>query len=133
MKKISPVLILLVITILFFYKTFFLGLLPFPGDLLISEYQPWKSYSYLGYNPGSYPSKKQYFDTLRQIYPWRTFVNHELKQGKIPLWNPYNFSGQPLLANLQSQVFYPLTVFYFVFAQPIAWSILSFCNLFLQL
>ncbi|MCX8008935.1 MAG: YfhO family protein [Patescibacteria group bacterium] len=124
MKKVFPFILIGIITIIFFYKTFFLGLLPFPGDLLISEYQPWRSYSFLGYNPGSYPSKKQYADTIRQIYPWRTFVNQELKQGRIPLWNPHNFSGHPLMANLQSQVFYPLTILYFIFSQPIAWTIL---------
>ncbi len=123
-KKIFPILVLVCITILFFYKTFLHGLLPFPGDLLISEYQPWKNYSFLGYTPGSFPSKKQYFDTIRQIYPWRTFVNQQLKTGSIPLWNPHNFSGQPLLANLQSQVFYPLTILYFVLSQPLAWTTL---------
>jgi hypothetical protein len=126
MKKVFPFFVLGIITVLFFYKTFFQGLIPFPGDLLIAEYQPWKSYSYLGYAPGSYPSKKQYFDTLRQMYPWRTFVNKELKQGRIPLWNPHNFSGHPLMANIQSQVFYPLTIVYFIFSQPVAWTILVF-------
>jgi len=124
LKKYAALIFFICITVFFFYKTFLHGLLPFPGDLLISEYQPWKSYSYLGYNPGSYPNKKQYFDTIRQIYPWRTFVNEQLRSGSLPLWNPYNFSGQPLLANIQSQVFYPLTILYFIFTQPIAWTIL---------
>ncbi len=131
--KIFPFLILAGITCVFFYKTLIFRLLPFPGDLLVSEYQPWRSYSFLGYNPGSYPSKKQYFDTIRQIYPWRTFVNQELKQGRIPLWNPHNFSGHPLLANLQSQVFYPFTVLYFIFSQPMAWTILVMLQPFLAM
>lgn len=124
MKKFLFLFFVGTVTTVFFYKTIFKGLIPFPGDLLIAEYQPWKSYSFLGYNPGSYPNKKQYFDTIRQIYPWRTLVNQELKKGNLPLWNPYNFSGHPLLANLQSQVFYPLTFLYFVFSQPTAWTIL---------
>jgi len=112
------------ITIIFFYKFFLFGHIPFPGDLLVSEYKPWRTYSYLGYNPGSYPHKAQYFDTLRQLYPWRTLATDELKNNRIPLWNPYNFSGSPLLANTQSGVLYPLTLIYWAFSQPIAWAFL---------
>ncbi|NCN58339.1 hypothetical protein COW99_02535 [Candidatus Roizmanbacteria bacterium CG22_combo_CG10-13_8_21_14_all_38_20] len=109
---------------IFFYKLIALGLVPFPGDLLIAEYNPWRRYSFLGYVPGSFPTKFQYFDTLKQLYPWKTFVVDQLKQGAIPLWNPHNFSGQPLLANFQSAVFYPLNIFYFIFPQLSAWSLL---------
>lgn len=110
-------------TSIFFYKTLFFGLLPFPGDLLVAEYKPWRTYSYLGYIPASVPNKAQYPDTIRQTYPWKTLVIKMLKQGQLPLWNPYNFSGSPLLANFQSSALYPLNVFYFLFSQPIAWSI----------
>src|SRR3989344_5027509 len=76
-------LILFFVTAIFFYKTFLHGLVSFPGDLLIAEYKPWRTYSYLGYNPGSYPHKAQYFDTLRQIYPWKTFSLKELEAGQF--------------------------------------------------
>ena len=103
------------IVAVFFYRIFFQGLNPMPGDLLVSEYNPWSRYSYLGYVAGAVPSKVQYFDVLRQIYPWKTLAINIFKEGLIPLWNPYNFSGSPLLANFQSAVFYPLNIFYFVF------------------
>lgn len=106
----------------FFYKTILYKHVPFPGDLLISEYSPWKYSSFLGYNPGSYPNKAQYIDTLRQIYPWKTFVKESFKNGVFPLWNPYNFSGAPMLANFQSSVFYPLNFLYFLLPQIWAWS-----------
>lgn len=123
MKKYIPILVLITVLIFFFYKTFFLFQIPFPGDLLISEYAPWKYESYLGYNPGSYPSKAQYFDVARQLYPWKMLAVDELKQGRIPLWNPYNFSGSPLLANNQSAVFNPFNLLFFVFHPPVAWSL----------
>ena len=109
---------------IFFYKTLFFRLLPFPGDLLVAEYKPWRTYSYLGYVPASVPNKAQYPDTIRQTYPWKTLAISMLKQGQVPLWNPYNFSGSPLMANFQSSAFYPLNIFYFLFSQPVAWSIL---------
>lgn len=116
-------LLFLFITICFFYKTVFYGLIPFPGDLLVSNYAPWSTASYLGFLPGTIPNKGQYFDVIRQMYPWKTFVVETIKNGQLPLWNPYNFSGTPLLANIQSAVFYPFTLFYFLFKQPFAWTI----------
>ncbi len=132
-KKTSyPVIVFLLITILFFYKTFIHGYIPFPGDLLTAEYNPWKYFSFLGYSPGSYPNKGQYFDVIRQIYPWKTFTIASFQKGQIPFWNPYNFSGTPLLANFQSAVFYPLNVFYFLMPQVLAWSLLIFLQPFLS-
>lgn len=120
---IFPAVFLLVAGI-FFYKSIVYGYVPFPGDLLVSEYNPWKSDSFLGYNPGSYPNKAQYFDTLRQIYPWKTFVINSFKNSSLPLWNPYNFSGAPLLANIQSAVFYPFNILYFFVGQKLGWLML---------
>lgn len=114
----------ILVSSLFFYKLFIFQKIPFPGDLLISEYGPWKNYSFLGYNPGTYPNKGQYFDTIRQIYPWKTISVAVLKNFQIPFWNPYNFSGAPLLANFQSSVFYPFNIFYFLLPQEISWSLL---------
>lgn len=114
----------ILVAALFFNKTILFGYMPFPGDLLIAEYKPWSTYSYLGYVPGSFPNKAQYFDTIRQIYPWETLTIDIIRKGQIPFWNPYNFAGSPLLANFQSAVFYPFSLFYLVFSQITAWTIL---------
>jgi hypothetical protein len=39
--------------------------------------------------------------------PLRYFTAEQLKSGSLPLWNPYNASGEPWLANPQTGVFYP--------------------------
>lgn len=116
--------IAVILTVLFFYPVFLKGYIPFPGDLLLAEYQPWRSYSYGGMNPGAVPNKAQYFDSIRQIYPWKTEVISQIKNGSFPLWNPYNFSGAPLFANFQSAVLYPLNVVYFFLPQHAGWSLL---------
>ena len=104
-----------VLVTFFFFNQFFLkGFIPFPGDLLLSEYNPWRQSAYFGYSPGAIPSKDQSFDVLRQLYPWRKLVIDSLGQGNWPLWDPYNFSGTPLLANFQSAALYPLNLFYFI-------------------
>ncbi len=42
-----------------------------------------------------------------QFIPWRAFAWESLKQGILPLWNPLNGMGAPLLANYQLALFYP--------------------------
>ncbi|MDP3988162.1 MAG: YfhO family protein [Candidatus Levybacteria bacterium] len=138
-KEIIPSFFLLfLISALFFYKIFLQGLVPFPGELLASEYNPWRAYSFLGYAAGGIPSKVQYFDVIRQLYPWKTLSIDILKMGQIPFWNPYNFSGSPLMANFQSAVFYPFNFLYFLpadrqgfFSQINAWTILVFLQVLL--
>jgi len=51
---------------------------------------------------------------IAQFYPWRNLAVSLLRQGVIPLWNPYAGSGSPLLANHQTAVFYPLFNLYFL-------------------
>jgi hypothetical protein len=53
-----------------------------------------------------------------QFYPWREFAMSEFAQGRIPLWNPYNGMGAPLLANYQSALLYPPHLLYFLFPGP---------------
>lgn len=56
--------------------------------------------------------------------PWRRFITDELKQGRFPAWNPYQFAGAPLLANFQSAIFFPPNLIYLVLPFHIAWTIL---------
>ena len=116
-----------------FYKTILHGYIPFPADLLLSEYAPFRHTEYLGYAAGGIPSKGQYFDVVRELYPWKTLVIDAIKQKTLPLWNPYSFSGTPLLANYQSQVFYPLGILYLILPQPIAWTMMVILQIFLGL
>lgn len=46
-------------------------------------------------------------DHFDYFQPLRWFTAHELSEGRVPLWNPYNASGEPWFANPQTGVFYP--------------------------
>lgn len=50
-----------------------------------------------------------------QFGPWTDFAVRELREGRAPLWNPYNGCGIPLLANYQSGVLSPFHVPYHLF------------------
>ena len=47
-------------------------------------------------------------DIVFQFYPWHKLAFEEAQAtGGFPLWNPYELTGQPLVANAQSALFYP--------------------------
>jgi len=132
-QKMLPILLFIILTAVMFYPVFLKGRIPFPGDLLLAEYQPWKSYSYNGIAPGGIPHKAQYFDALRQMYPWQSLVTSIIQKKQFPLWNPYNFSGAPLFANVQSSVLYPPKLLYLILPQHIVWTILVMLQPFLSM
>jgi len=53
-------------------------------------------------------------DLYNFFTPRRFFAAESIRSGSIPLWNPYLASGVPFLANHQSSLFYPLSIFYYV-------------------
>jgi len=54
-----------------------------------------------------------------QFLPWELFSAQSLRDGEIPLWNPYSGAGSPLLANWQSTIFAPMKLPLYFF--PSAW------------
>ncbi|MFC1501619.1 hypothetical protein ACFL58_04140, partial [Elusimicrobiota bacterium] len=63
-----------------------------------------------------------YGDIFLHYYPLKHLVTETLITGKIPLWNPYIFAGQPLLANPQSAIFYPLSIIFYIFPMHLAFN-----------
>jgi len=124
MKKLLPIVVFIGI-VFFFFKPFIVnGLLPIPSDNLVGLYNPYRDF-YAKEYPRGIPYKNFLIsDPVEQQYPWRQLAVGELKELKLPLWNPYNFSGTPLLANGQSAPFYPLNILFFLLPFPFAWSVL---------
>ncbi len=48
------------------------------------------------------------------LYPNYRFAAEHLRQGIIPLWNPYLYSGTPFAADIQSGLFYPINLLVFL-------------------
>ena len=64
-------------------------------------------------------------DAFTYFYPYRAYAAQAIREGQIPLWNPYLFLGVPFVANAQSAVFYPLNLALAALPAPklVAWSI----------
>ncbi len=119
----NKIFLFIVLIVLFFFWPVFKGDIPFPGDTLVGFYEPYKAYPILGFSPGSVPNKAQGPDVIKELFPWKNFVIESLRQGQVPFWNPYNFSGNPLMANFQSGTFYPPNVIFLIFPFTISWTI----------
>ena len=52
-------------------------------------------------------------DLLCDFVPWRMYAHESIRNGTIPLWNPYSSLGQPFLAFPQTAVFYPLNLIFY--------------------
>ena len=63
--------------------------------------------------------------------PPRFFWVESIKKLDFPLWNPYQFSGSPFLANPQHGVFYPLNVLFFVLPFDTAFNVIILLHFFL--
>lgn len=71
-------------------------------------------------------------DAILQYYPWHHFVFESFKNGILPLWNPYQMMGMPLMAGLKSMTFYPLNIF-FIWGEIEKWHASIFLQVFLSM
>ena len=94
-KKNIILVIIILLTLLFFYK-----LILHPTSVL-------------------YPAS----DILAAYSPWRNFYAQSLLENKIiPLWNPFEFSGVPFIANASSGIMYPFTILFLLFPADLAFG-----------
>lgn len=124
MKKLHrfwPFLFILLIWLILFWPFFSKKLLPIPADIITGVYYPWLDYKW-GFAVGVPVKNPLMSDVPSLLYPWRSFAIDELKSGRWPLWNPYYFTGMPLLANFQSAVFSYANVFFLFLPKALAWS-----------
>lgn len=113
---------LVFLVVLIFFSPIFNNRLPIPADTIIGLYHPFRDLYSKNY-PRGIPFKNFLItDPVRQQYPWSKHAVEKIKNFELPLWNPYNFSGTPLMANMQSAVFYPLNILFFVLPFDFAWS-----------
>lgn len=74
-----------------------------------------------GTQPSGYPN----YDLYAQYYPMHDYASRALRDGRVPLWDPYQYCGQPFLATMQVGVFYPLHVLFLFFPTHLAMAISS--------
>ncbi|MBI2617224.1 YfhO family protein [Candidatus Gottesmanbacteria bacterium] len=101
LKKFLPLFIFILLGVIFFGKTLF----------------PPSNYLIFG------------GDIQDQFYFWKSYFVENVKQGIIPFWNPYSFSGTPFLAHPSTAPFYPFTVIFLLFPLPLAFSMYLYIHI----
>ena len=96
---------------LLFLLLFFLGVLAQPGERCLGA-------------AGS--------DAQNLFYGARAYGFGEVRAGRFPLWNPYEFLGMPFVATLQSAMFYPTSWLCAVLPLCLAMNLGIILNLFLS-
>lgn len=133
MKKLIPVFIFVLLTLIFFKSFVIQGKIPIPSDTIVGLYHPYRDF-YANAYPRGIPFKNFLItDPIRQQYPWKNLAINLEKKIQLPLWNPYTFAGSPLLANFQSAVFYPLNIIFFFLPFYLAWGIFIMLQPFLAM
>lgn len=62
-------------------------------------------------------------DDLTQNLPLRILVGSDLRSGHLPLWDPFIWSGTPLLAGFNAGALYPLTLLFGFLPAWVAWPL----------
>lgn len=71
-------------------------------------------------------------DIYSQFYPKFIYGSQRLASGDVPLWNPHEFCGIPFLANLHTEVFYPLKhILFSTLPPPVAIQVFTGLHIFM--
>ena len=62
-------------------------------------------------------------DDLTQNLPLRVLAGRQIRDGQLPLFNPYIWGGAPLLATWNAAAAYPLTFLFAVLPGAAAWTL----------
>ncbi len=115
-----PLIVLATISLIYYWRIL-AGKVPFPGDLLIGAYLPWLEYKW-GNVVGVAIKNTLISDIFSQFFLWKNEIGRNYAMGQWPLWNPYSYSGYPLLANFNSGALNPLNILFVIFGSINGWS-----------
>jgi hypothetical protein len=120
--------LLAVLVCAFLWPVLFTNRVLLPADMLL-RMEPWRRYG--SQFPEIGELQNPMLDPIQQYYPWRTYAAATIRDGEIPLWNPYMFCGAPFVGNGQSAVFYPVNALFYLMWPPRAFGYAAATNLFL--
>ncbi|MCE9599043.1 MAG: YfhO family protein [Spirochaetia bacterium] len=58
-------------------------------------------------NLGHFDDSYVFADNVTQDWPAQEYFNQRLRNGELPLWNPYQSAGNPTIGTLQHRLLYP--------------------------
>lgn len=110
------------IVLVFFWKVFLKNYVLAPVDMLVGSYYPWHEHKW-GYAVDVIIKNPLLTDVFSQFYVWKKIIADSYRNLNFPLWNPYSYSGYPLLANYHSGALYIFNIIFVIFNFVNAWNI----------
>jgi len=122
--KYWPVLVILVTVFVYYWKVFLKGLVPFPGDIMVGAYLPWLESKWGTTTGVAFKANSSTPDVYSQFYLWKSLIAESFRQLQLPFWNPYSYSGYPLLANFHSGALNPFNLLMVFLGDINGWSMM---------
>lgn len=120
-------LLLLASLAIFFWPAVLGGRVLLPADVIFDLDPLWQPLAPDGYTQ---PSNHILSDQVYQFHPWRIYTLRSLAQGRLPLWNPYAYSGQPFVGNAQSAILDPFNLLSYLFPRDASYAVTVIARLF---
>ncbi|HEY0513826.1 MAG TPA: YfhO family protein [Thermoanaerobaculia bacterium] len=68
-------------------------------------------------------------DITLQVQPWLLFLRHELRAGRLPFWDPHQFSGSPYWSNGSGAPLFPLHLLFAALPLQLGWILLPWLRI----
>ncbi len=95
--------------VIFLAPAFLPGRVLLPLDIVVEGMPPWQEVGQVVdlHNP-------ILEDAVYYIFPVKQWTAEVVRQGSLPLWNPYVFTGYPAIYDTQAGLFYPFSLLYYL-------------------
>ncbi len=68
-------------------------------------------------------------DITFQVQPWLFFLRHEMRAGRLPFWDPHQFSGSPYWSNGSGAPLFPLHLLFALLPLQLGWIFLPWLRI----
>jgi hypothetical protein len=68
-------------------------------------------------------------DITHQVEPWLLFLRHEMRAGRLPFWDPHQFSGEPYWSNGSGAPLFPLHLLFALLPLRLGWVLLPWLRI----
>jgi hypothetical protein len=68
-------------------------------------------------------------DITFQVQPWLFFLRHEMRAGRLPFWDPHQFSGSPYWSNGSGAPLFPLHLLFALLPLQLGWVLLPWLRI----
>jgi hypothetical protein len=68
-------------------------------------------------------------DVTYQVQPWLLFLRHEMRAGRLPFWDPHQFSGSPYWSNGSGAPLFPLHLLFAGLPLQLGWVLLPWLRI----